>query len=102
MSITITDELLKEFKDRMHISHTSEDDNLKRLLSFSAIAIKSSCGEFDIYGEKDTDVRGKELVFERTRYVYNDALEYFEDNFLSQITSLGISLIPESDEDATI
>lgn len=98
----ITTDLLEEFKERMHISHSSEDDNLKTLLSFSISAIKSSCGEFDINGEKDTDQRAKELIFERTRYAYNDALEYFDNNFLSQITSLGISLIPESDSDATV
>ncbi|MFJ7932310.1 phage gp6-like head-tail connector protein [Peribacillus sp. NPDC096448] len=98
----ISTNLLEEFKERMHISHTSEDDNLKRLLSFSISAIKSSCGEFDINGEKDTDQRAKELIFERTRYAYNDALEYFDDNFLSQITSLGLSLIPEGDTDAAV
>lgn len=85
----------------MHISH-NEDDNLKRLLSFSIISLKNSCGSFDVYGDKDTDIRGKELVFERTRYAYNDALEYFEDNFLSEITGLGLSLIPEDDTDATV
>lgn len=98
----VSSDILVEFKERMHISHSSEDDNLKRLLSFSISAIKSSCGEFDIYGEKDTDQRAKELIFERTRYAYNDALEYFDDNFLSQITSLGLSLIPESDTDAAV
>lgn len=97
----VTPGLLEEFKERMHITH-DEDDNLKRLLSFSISAIKSSCGEFDINGEKDTDQRAKELIFERTRYAYNDALEYFDDNFLSQITSLGLSLIPESDTDAAV
>lgn len=87
----------------MHISHNSEDDNLKRLLSLSIRAIKASCGDFDIYGEKDTDERAKELVFERTRYAYNDTLEYFIGNFISEITSLALSLIPESSEtDATI
>lgn len=87
----------------MHISHSSEDDNLKRLLSFSVIALRGSCGEFNIYGELDTDIRAKELVFERTRYTYNDALEYFADNFLSEIISLGLSLLPESsDTDATV
>ncbi|MED3650612.1 phage gp6-like head-tail connector protein [Heyndrickxia sporothermodurans] len=85
----------------MHISH-NEDSNLKQLLSFSITAIKSSCGEFDIYGEKNTDIRGKELVFERTRYAYNDALEYFEDNFLSEITSLGLSLLPEVKDDGSV
>lgn len=98
----ITQELVEEFKERMHISHSSEDNNLKRLLSFSISALKSSCGEFDLRGEKDTDIRAKELVFERTRYAYSDALEYFEDNFLSEITSLGISLMPEDDTDAAV
>lgn len=99
----ITAEFLKEFKDRMHITHSSEDDNLKRLLSFSIVAIKSNCGPFDINGESNIDLRAKELVMERTRYVYNDALEYFEDNFLSELNSLGLSIaFEESDSDATI
>ncbi|MGE7766663.1 phage gp6-like head-tail connector protein [Peribacillus sp. NPDC096540] len=86
----------------MHITH-NEDSNLKQLLSFSITKIKSSCGEFDIYGEKDIDLMGKELVFERTRYAYNDALEYFDDNFLSQITSLGLSIaLKEGEPDAAV
>ncbi|NIK11189.1 hypothetical protein FHR85_000562 [Alkalibacillus almallahensis] len=89
----ITDDVLKQFKDRMRITHSAEDDNLKRLLSFSISAIRSSCGPFDINGTEEMDQRAKELVFERTRYAYNDAVEYFEDNFLSDLTSLGISLI---------
>jgi len=103
LRLEIEDELLQEFKDRMHITHSMEDSNLKRLLSFSVSAIKTSCGEFDIYGNEETDNRAKELVFERTRYVYNDALEYFENNFLSQITGLALSLIPEeSESDAAV
>lgn len=98
----VTSELLEEFKKRMHITH-NEDDNLIQLLSFSISAIKSSCGEFDINGEKDTDQRAKELVFERTRYTYNDALEYFNVNFQSQINSLGMSIaFEEGDADAAI
>lgn len=86
----------------MHITH-NEDSNLKQLLSFSITKIKSVCGEFDIYGEKDIDLMGKELVFERTRYAYNDALEYFDDNFLSQITSLGLSIaLKEGEPDASV
>lgn len=100
----ITLELLQEFKDRMHITHSSEDDNLKRLLSFSYLYIKSKCGYIDIYELSDINQRAKELVFERSRYAYNDALEYFEDNFLSDITSLAIDNLPieEGDTDATI
>ncbi|WP_121605780.1 phage gp6-like head-tail connector protein [Virgibacillus sp. Bac332] len=87
----------------MHISH-NEDNNLKRLLSFSISSIKSMCGNFEIDGKTDIDLRAKELVFERTRYAYNDALEYFEANFLTEINTLGldISFANEDDEDATI
>lgn len=94
----ITPKMLNEFKERMHISHSSEDDNLKRLLSFSIADLQDKCGPFDV----EENERAKELVFERTRYAYNDALEYFNDNFLSQITSLGLSLMPEDESDATI
>lgn len=101
--MSITEGLLKEFKDRMHITHSIEDDNLKRLLSFSIAAIKSNCGAFDIYGTEETDERAKELVFERTRYAYNDAVEYFEDNFLSELNSLGLAIaFKASDADATV
>ncbi|PEJ35312.1 hypothetical protein CN689_06335 [Peribacillus butanolivorans] len=83
----------------MHISHSSEDDNLKRLLSFSNADLQEKCGKFDI----DENERAKELVFERTRYAYNDALEYFNDNFLSQINSLGLSIsIKEGEPDAAV
>lgn len=98
----ITEEILNEFKERMHISH-SEDSNLKRLLSFSVEAIKSNCGEFDINGISNVDTRARELVFERTRYAYNEALEYFEDNFLKELNSLSIDIaLKEDEEDATI
>jgi hypothetical protein len=82
----ITPEILKQFKDRMHLGD-HEDDNLSRILSASNDALIRDCGEYDIA----TDETFKELVFERSRYVYNDALEYFNTNFLSQINSLGIA-----------
>ncbi len=83
----------------MHISHYGEDDNLERLLSFSIADLQDKCGVFDV----NKNERAKELVFERTRYAYNDALEYFNDNFLSQINSLGLSIaLKEGESDATI
>lgn len=84
----ISNEVLKEFKERMKISHNSEDSNLKRLLSSSAIALNQSCGTFDLSNEQ-----GKELVFERARYAYNDSLEFFADNFLTEIVNLSLSLL---------
>lgn len=100
--MSITPEILQEFKDRMHLGDY-EDDNLKRILSASNQALIESCGDYDI----STHERFKELVFERARYVYNDALEYFINNFLSEINSLAISkaleeIVVEGETDATI
>lgn len=92
--MTITDDILKRFKKRMKISHSSEDDTLIEILSASVDDIKAKCGQFDI----ETNERARELVFERSRYVYNDALEFFNDNFASQITSLALELYTPSEE----
>lgn len=96
----VTDQLLQEFKERMHISH-DEDDNLKRLLSFSMAFVSSKVKNVNF----ETNLQAKELVFERTRYAYNDAVEYFENNFISQINSLILEAAlkeMEENEDATI
>ncbi|HEF5705425.1 TPA: hypothetical protein SAW94_005038 [Bacillus paranthracis] len=85
METVISNEILQQFKDRMHLGD-DEDDNLRRILSTSNKALLRVCGDYDL----NNDEEFKELVFERSRYVYNDALEYFDKNFLSQINSLGI------------
>lgn len=84
----INEEVIKEFRQRMKIYHQSEDDDLERMLSASYADIKAKCGEFSI----DQNKRGKELVFERSRYAYNDAIEHFDDNFISQLLSLSLEL----------
>ena len=94
----VTPELLEEFKERMRITHGAEDGNLKRMLSFSVADLQEKCGEFDI----EKNERAKELVFERTRYAYNDALEFFDNNFLSQINSLGFSLAFQEEGDSVV
>ncbi|VXC08012.1 conserved hypothetical protein [Bacillus sp. 349Y] len=87
---TVSEKLLPEFKDRMHISHGAEDDNLKRILEASITNLQRLCGSFDVF----SDPEAKELVFERSRYVYNDSLEFFENNFLGQILSLSLDKLP--------
>ncbi|OAB31756.1 hypothetical protein PMSD_18395 [Paenibacillus macquariensis subsp. defensor] len=83
--MSITNEILMEFKERMRLED-DEDSNLTRILSASLFALKNNCGEYDMDNESF-----KELVFERSRYAYNDALEYFNTNFLSQINSLAVA-----------
>lgn len=90
----ISDDILKQFKDRMKISHSAEDNNLKRLLSSSLAALNLSCGEFGPENEI-----GMELVFERARYAYNDSLEFFADNFLTEIINLSLDLYEPKEGD---
>jgi len=86
--MTIENSILVEFKDRMHLDG-DEDYNLMRILVASNEELVRACGDYDI----NTSETFKELVFERSRYAYNDALEYFNSNFLNQINSLGIEKV---------
>lgn len=90
MAEIITQEIVEEFKNRMHLDD-DEDGNLKRILEASYEALLEDCGKYEI-----SHKRFKELVFERSRYVYNDALEYFSDNFLTEINNLSINKALES------
>ncbi|OEK56326.1 hypothetical protein [Staphylococcus equorum] len=80
-------ELLKEFKQRMHIFHSSEDESLKQILNKSYIAIQSICGSFDI----EENPIGQELVMERSRYVYNEQLQFFHKNFSTLLLDFGLN-----------
>ena len=56
-------------------------------MSYSVL--KRDYGEFDI----NTNEEGKEFVFERTRYVYNEQLQYFLKNFSTELNNFGIQNI---------
>ncbi|WP_107838632.1 hypothetical protein [Metasolibacillus meyeri] len=91
---TIDEIILTEFKERMKLGD-DEDDNLTRILKASTEDLQAVCGDYDI----NTSERFKELVFERSRYVYNDVLEHFSDNFLTQIVNLSIEKAMEEKEE---
>lgn len=98
----VTKDILQEFKERMRLDD-GEDENLTRMLKASNDDLVRVCGDYDI----QTHEVFKELVFERARYAYNDSLEYFHTNFLTQITNLNLSkaleeISPEGDSDARI
>lgn len=89
---TDPDDILRELKEKMKISHSTEDEELKRILRASLEALNKSCGKFTF-----EHVTGKELVLERARYVYNNSLEFFSDNFLTEIINLSIDLMNEAE-----
>lgn len=90
----ITSNHVEEFKNRNRIFYNFEDERIKNDLEMSFEDIKSKCGEFDI----DDNLLGRELVYERTRYVFNDKLEEFNNNFLSSIVQLQILNMEVSDD----
>lgn len=83
----IQQEHVDQFKARNRIFYSMEDERIKNDLELSYADIKGKCGNFDI---EDNSI-GRELVYERTRYVLNDKLEEFNDNFLSSIVQFQIT-----------
>lgn len=77
--------LLEAFKERMKIFHNAEDANLSRMLISSEKAI------LDLTASSDTsDSRVEELILERSRYLYNDQVEFFFANFQGEILELSL------------
>lgn len=89
----ITQKHVDEMKQRLKIFHTFEDEHIENLLIQSYDDIESRCQSFDI----DSNHRGRELVFEHTRYAYNDSLEFFHENYLSMITNFALDNMQEVD-----
>lgn len=89
--------LLTEFKERMHIFHSSEDANLLRILDASVKDINSLGG--DMVKEPERTI---ELVLERSRYVYNDSLEFFNDNFREQLMNLSLDCYDIATEEVDV
>lgn len=93
----ITQNHVDEFKSRNRIFYNMEDDRIKKDLEMSYEDIQSKCGNF----EMNDDNLGRELVLERTRYVFNDKLEEFHDNFLSSIVQFQITNMEVSENGTT-
>ena len=70
---------LADFKERMRITSDDEDDNLKKMLSSSIVAVAL------LVGADEIDDMLVELAFERARYVYHDALDEFQTNYANEI-----------------
>lgn len=77
--------LLEPFKERMKIFHSGEDNNLSRMLESSEANIFSLVGS-----QRPTEPRVRELILERARYVYNDQVEFFYENFQGDLMALSL------------
>ncbi|WP_338092439.1 phage gp6-like head-tail connector protein [Streptococcus danieliae] len=87
--------LLGEFKGRMRIFHDADDSNLNYILDSSQSALTRLTGITDL-----ENVEFKELIIERSRYVYHDQVEFFWENFQADILGLSIAhYVPEDDSE---
>ena len=77
--------LLDEVKEELRITWDDEDIRLQRLIERSKAYLDSLVG-----AELDYEKEGvsKDLLLARCRYSYNNAAEYFEENFQSDIARL--------------
>ena len=77
--------LLEPFKEQMRIFHSGEDNNLSRILESSEANILNLVGS-----QYPTEPRVRELILERARYVYNDQVEFFYENFQGDLMALSL------------
>lgn len=90
--------LLQLFKQRMRISYDTDDENLKAILESSVSVIGKLTGSEDI-----SNPMIRELVIERSRYAFNDSLEFFYDNFINDLGTASLAnLKAVTDDEANV
>lgn len=93
--------LLEEVKSYLKITWDDEDGFITSLIDRGKAKLQELTGaELDF----ETEGQARSLLFDYVRYAYNNATEYFEENYQHEILRLqlmtGVSLLPEDDEDA--
>lgn len=91
--------MLQEVKDYLKITWDDEDDELTRLIAQGEADLTELAGaELDFQSEG----LARSLLFDHVRYAYNNASEYFEENFAKQILRLqlmtGVAELEAEDE----
>lgn len=77
--------MLQEIKDYLKITWSDEDSALQGLILRGKAYLNDLAGiELDF----ETEGTAKSLLLDYCRYAYNNALEYFEENFQKEILRL--------------
>jgi hypothetical protein len=74
--------VLDELKYNLAITDTSQDTNLGSIISRGKARLNGLAG---VTLDFDVDGLPHELLLEYCRYAYNNAIEYFEENFSKEI-----------------
>ena len=80
--LTQAQDLLADLKMTLRIDGNDDDQNLTQMLIRSMSRLDDLAGQGVFYTQ---DEFAKELLFNRIRYDYNSALEYWDDNFAEPI-----------------
>ncbi|MDT2858120.1 MULTISPECIES: hypothetical protein [Lactococcus] len=94
---TWADANLNSFKQRMRIS-TNDSDELANLTDMLIASYTSILRLVGVPDASDPEV--KELIFERSRYTYNDALDEFKENYAQNIRDVFLANQPEESEES--
>ncbi len=77
--------MLEEVKDYLKITWNDEDSHIQGIINRGKDYLNNLIGvELDF----DNNESAKTLFLDYCRYAYNNALEYFEDNFQKEILRL--------------
>lgn len=92
--------MLQYIKDYLKITWDDENEHLSELIARGQAKLQELVGtELDF----DNEGLARSLLFDYVRYAYNNASEYFEENFHHEILRLqlmaGVSLLSEDDTD---
>lgn len=96
-------DLLEQIKQYLKVSWDDEDALIENYINRGKAKLNELVG-----AELDSETEGyaRSLLFDFVRYAYNNATEYFEENFRSEILRLqlmiGVSLMPKDDENAEV
>ncbi|MGN4423422.1 hypothetical protein ACTFQN_06135 [Bacillus cereus group sp. MYBK30-1] len=78
-------DLLEDVKGALAITWDEEDSNIVKLIDRSVYCINDLVGvELDL----KVNLSARELVINRIRYEYNNALDQFEPNFYRELSRL--------------
>ena len=80
-------EYINEAREHLHASPDESDSNIKQLIKFAHSELQGWCGKFELDNE-----RGRGLVLEYVRFLYNGQGEYFSNSYSESITSFSWEL----------
>lgn len=92
--------LLEELKEKLNINWAESDESLTRCLDRGKAFLNGITG---IELDYETNIFARSLLLDYARYDFNNAAEYFEENFHSQLLRLSIQeSVKERESDDTV